>query len=622
MGSSGGSESKKGVFNENKPINIEILVTIRKAICKIIINKKGGVDYGTGFFMKISDSKRYLITNYHVINSDSLSVKIEIEIWNKKKFILNANIINIIYLKEPKDITALEIKDIDGIFEEVTFLNYDENHENGYLGYKNVDVFTIEHPYGKNALCSTGKIVKINEDKLYEFDHNIATDYGSSGSPILLLNDNINLIKIIGIHKNSDEKKRINGGTFIREIINEIKKDSEKNKNISENHFTFKNIGEKKFNDNLGIVNSCEEYMRNEKRNEKFDKDSKIDLKNNILVNNNYIIAEIYIGDNDINKKIRIINSYEEYMRNEKPYDDLDKDRMNEKEIKECIIKINDELIPFNYYYQFKKKGNNIIKYSFKNYSTKVNDIFNKCEDLIKIDLSSFNNADNSNVSLMFNGCYKLKEIKGINKLFQDKVEIKKFKSFHIINNTIPVVNINKSHSSLRKIGLKILGNIYRNKGYQIFTLINDTLIGVLEGPPNTPYENGYFLFKMLFPDDYHFKPPKFIFITNVFHPNISETGYVSVDILQKNWSPAIVNFDRIIYSIQSLLDDPNPDDFLNEKAAKLFKSDRKSYDETVRGYTFLFANHSKFLEDIKNNDIKININKENKFKFLEEKDY
>ena len=34
--------------------------------------------------------------------------------------------------------------------------------------------------------------------------------------------------------------------------------------------------------------------------------------------NNNYIIAEIDIKDVDINKNIRIINSYEEYKRNNK----------------------------------------------------------------------------------------------------------------------------------------------------------------------------------------------------------------------------------------------------------------------------------------------------------------
>ena len=170
------------------------------------------------FSWKFLIEKKYLITNYHVIDLDSLKEKIEIEIWNKKKFILNTNNIDITYLEKPKDITALKIKNTDGIFEDVKFLNYDKNYEDGYLGYKDADVFTIEHPYGKNAICSVGKIVKIYEDELYEFDHNIATDYGSSGCPVLLLNDNINLIKVIGIHKNGDEKMKINGGTFILKL--------------------------------------------------------------------------------------------------------------------------------------------------------------------------------------------------------------------------------------------------------------------------------------------------------------------------------------------------------------------------------------------------------------------
>ena len=39
----------------------------------------------------------------------------------------------------------------------------------------------------------------------------------------------------------------------------------------------------------------------------------------------------------------------------------------NEEEIKKILIKINHELIPFNYLYEFKSKGKYIIKYSFKN---------------------------------------------------------------------------------------------------------------------------------------------------------------------------------------------------------------------------------------------------------------
>ena len=59
------------------------------------------------------------------------------------------------------------------------------------------------------------------------FYHNISTANGSSGSPIILLNRNINVILVIGIHKDADMKQRINGRTFIGEIINELNKINE-----------------------------------------------------------------------------------------------------------------------------------------------------------------------------------------------------------------------------------------------------------------------------------------------------------------------------------------------------------------------------------------------------------
>ena len=75
---------------------------------------------------------------------------------------------------------------------------------------------------------------------------------------------------------------------------------------------------------------------------------------NNILKNeNNYIIAEINIKEEDINKDIRILNSYEESLRiNE--YLDKNLNLNNENEIKNCEITINNQLIPFNYIHKFK----------------------------------------------------------------------------------------------------------------------------------------------------------------------------------------------------------------------------------------------------------------------------
>ena len=110
------------------------------------------------------------------------------------------------YMEQPKDISIIEIKESDEIYEDIEFLDYDLNYEKkGYIKYKGADIFSIEHPYGEDASCASGRVVEIND---FEFDHNISTDNGSSGCPILLLNNNINLIKVIGIHKNGDYSKK------------------------------------------------------------------------------------------------------------------------------------------------------------------------------------------------------------------------------------------------------------------------------------------------------------------------------------------------------------------------------------------------------------------------------
>ena len=137
----------------------------------------------------------------------------------------------------------------------------------------------------------------------------------------------------------------------------------------------------------------------------------KINLKlNNILKNeNNYIIAEINIKEEDINKDIRILNSYEESLRINK-YIDKNLNINNENEIKNCEITINNQLIPFNYVHQFKSSGKYIIKYQFKNIIDKTSYMFYGCEFLNNIDLSNFNPNNATDMRGMFYGCSSLKK--------------------------------------------------------------------------------------------------------------------------------------------------------------------------------------------------------------------
>ena len=127
----------------------------------------------------------------------------------------------------------------------------------------------------------------------------------------------------------------------------------------------------------------------------------------------NYIIAEINIGEKEIGKNIRIINSFEETKREDKREDSEDDYKYeNEKEIKEkCIIKINNIIIPFNYYNKFNEKGKYKIEYLFNGILTKTNYMFNRCYSLTNINLSNFNTQNVTDMSYMFNKCYSLKNI-------------------------------------------------------------------------------------------------------------------------------------------------------------------------------------------------------------------
>ena len=58
--------------------------------------------------------------------------------------------------------------------------------------------------------------------------------------------------------------------------------------------------------------------------------------------------------------------------------------------------------------------------------------------------------------------------------------------------------------------------------------------------------------------------------------------GKICLDILQNQWSP-IYDIAAILTSIQSLLNDPNPQSPANSEAAQLFENDKREYHRRVR---------------------------------------
>jgi len=122
--------------------------------------------------------------------------------------------------------------------------------------------------------------------------------------------------------------------------------------------------------------------------------------------------------------------------------------------------------------------------------------------------------------------------------------------------------------------------------------LVNDNIYeweAIIIGPTGTPYEGGVFRLKIVFPPNYPFRPPKVIFTTKIFHPNINQQGSICLDILRDKWSAALT-ITPVLLSITSLLSDPNANDPLVPQIAILYKNDRELYNETARRWTLEYA--------------------------------
>ena len=110
-----------------------------------------------------------------------------------------------------------------------------------------------------------------------------------------------------------------------------------------------------------------------------------------------------------------------------------------------------------------------------------------------------------------------------------------------------------------------------------------------LMGPGESPFEGGVFFLDINFPSDYPYKPPRVTFSTKIYHPNINSSGGICLDILKDQWSPALT-ISKVLISICSLLDDPNPDDPLVPSIAELYKRDKAEYFLKAKTYTLQFA--------------------------------
>ncbi|XP_004695544.1 PREDICTED: NEDD8-conjugating enzyme Ubc12 [Condylura cristata] len=95
-------------------------------------------------------------------------------------------------------------------------------------------------------------------------------------------------------------------------------------------------------------------------------------------------------------------------------------------------------------------------------------------------------------------------------------------------------------------------------------------------------YKSGKFVFSFKVGQGYPHDPPKVKCETMVYHPNIDLEGNVCLNILREDWKP-VLTINSIIYGLQYLFLEPNPEDPLNKEAAEVLQNNRRLFEQNVQ---------------------------------------
>jgi len=95
-------------------------------------------------------------------------------------------------------------------------------------------------------------------------------------------------------------------------------------------------------------------------------------------------------------------------------------------------------------------------------------------------------------------------------------------------------------------------------------------------------YRYGQFSFSFKIGGAYPHEPPKVKCENKVYHPNIDLEGNVCLNILREDWKP-VLTINSIVYGLQYLFLEPNPEDPLNKEAALELQSNKRSFEMNVQ---------------------------------------
>ena len=409
-------------YESHKTINEQM----ERYICKLYISKI----QGTGFFCKIPfpDENNMLpvfITNNHILGKELLykkDAKIKIDIKEEieiKEIKLNNRMK---YTNEEYDTTIIEIKEEDNI---KNYLKLDDiiindiiNNINKNKEYINKTIYIIQYPENELSV-SYGILEQIYEDKKYNFNHKCSTRGGSSGSPILNINN-----KLIGIHKKGYKymQNNNNEGAFLNYPIKEFLKLNYKDNNIkiyNDKKIKFSKEKEDKY------IESIKDFLEIRKFETRLEEIKKINKE--ILENKDDVSNYQKIIDNLIQLNLELMNSIKKLKNNlEEKESELKGEisigidmKITENDLKENLqkaekmikikkfelnkIKIKLALTEKNYENKIKEKEDqiteieNINKNEFDNYTKKIQELNNEL-NIVKEEFQEYKRKELFNI--------------------------------------------------------------------------------------------------------------------------------------------------------------------------------------------------------------------------------
>jgi len=100
--------------------------------------------------------------------------------------------------------------------------------------------------------------------------------------------------------------------------------------------------------------------------------------------------------------------------------------------------------------------------------------------------------------------------------------------------------------------------------------------------PDEGYYVGGKFAFSFEISPNYPHEAPKVHCKTKCYHPNIDLEGNVCLNILREDWKP-VLSINSIVYGLQFLFLDPNPEDPLNKEAAEVLRDSPRQFELAVK---------------------------------------